>query len=135
MSISLLSLDRTDVPGLPVGHKFIGLWRVDPGQVVSDDMDVAVRYDEMLARRLGVDEGMLKIWVHRPGGEWTRIEEQFIRRFGAANIISGSLGGANLDYFAISAPEPACLGAVLLAAWGLLRRGRRPKQPFIGGVA
>jgi RNA polymerase sigma factor (sigma-70 family) len=125
MTISLLSLDRKDVPALPVGHKFIGLWRVDAGQVVLDRMDLAVRYDESLAQRLGVNEGMLKIWVHRPGGEWTRIDEQVIRRFGAANIIAGPVTGANLDYFAISAPEPTCLGAVLLAAWGLLRRGNR----------
>ena len=44
--ISLLALDRSDIPTLPSGHHFIGVWSFDAHGMDFGGVDLAVRYDD-----------------------------------------------------------------------------------------
>jgi RNA polymerase sigma factor (sigma-70 family) len=137
LEVSLLAVDRGGVPPLPRGHTFIGIWQVDlvalandpaTGLSSSDPMepggiDLSVRYDDALAAQLGLDESALKLWKYSDG-KWTRILEGF-ERHPELNILNGRVDGG-LDYFAVSAPEPAA-GALLLLGAGYLL-ARRPRR-------
>jgi hypothetical protein len=123
VSIALVSLDRQDVPALPQGHRFIGLWRMDASAAL-EGVELAVRYDEAMAQRLGIDESMLKLWMHAPGGQWQRLDERDLGRWPDINILIGRDVAGDSNWLAISAPEPAWLGGVLLAGWMLVRRRR-----------
>ena len=128
-SSDLLALGRPDIPTLPAGHNFIGVWSFDSHDLEFTGVDLAVRYDDALAQAKGLSESVLKLWKYE-GGEWVRISDDSFRRYAAINVISG-YAGADLTYFAVSAPEPTCLGALALGGWMLMRRrARRPARPL-----
>jgi RNA polymerase sigma factor (sigma-70 family) len=123
IDISLLSLDRTDVPTLPGGHHFIGVWKFDAEGAAFEGVDLAVRYDDGLAQELGLSESILKLWKYE-NGAWIRINDESFRRYSALNILSGYAGN-DLTYFAVSAPEPTTIGVIVMGGWMLMRRRRR----------
>jgi hypothetical protein len=123
IDISLLSLDRTDVPTLPSGHHFIGVWKFDAEGAAFEGVDLAVRYDDGLAQELGLSESILKLWKYE-NGSWIRINDESFRRYSALNILSGYAGN-ELTYFAVSAPEPTTIGVLVMGGWMLMRRRRR----------
>ncbi len=123
IDITLLALDRSDIPALPGGHNFIGVWKFDAHDLDFSGVDLAVRYDDAMAQDKGISESVLKLWVHEDGG-WRRITDDSFRRYAALNILSG-YGGADLTHFAVSAPEPTCIGALALGGWMLMRRRKR----------
>ena len=124
IDVSLLALGRPDIPTLPDGHNFIGVWSFDANGLDFTGVDLAVRYDDALALEKGLSESVLKLWKYE-NGAWTRINDDSFRRYAALNVISGYAGG-DFTYFAVSAPEPTCLGALALGGWMLMRRrGRR----------
>jgi RNA polymerase sigma factor (sigma-70 family) len=123
IDISLLSLDRADVPTLPTGHHFIGVWKFDAHGMPFEGVDLAVRYDDGLAQELGLSESILKLWKYE-NGTWIRINDESFRRYSALNILSGYAGN-DLTYFAVSAPEPTTIGVIVMGGWILLRRRRR----------
>ncbi|MDQ3440278.1 MAG: sigma-70 family RNA polymerase sigma factor [Planctomycetota bacterium] len=123
IDISLLALGRPDIPTLPGGHNFIGVWSFDAHDLEFTGVDLAVRYDDALAQERGLSESILKLWKYE-NGAWVRIDDDSFRRYAALNVISG-FAGADLTYFAVSAPEPTSLGALALGGWMLMRRRRR----------
>ncbi|MGB7158486.1 MAG: PEP-CTERM sorting domain-containing protein, partial [Tepidisphaeraceae bacterium] len=122
IDISLLSLDRTDIPALPSGHHFIGVWRFDAHDLDFTGVDLAIRYDDAMAQDQGLSEAILKLWKYE-NGDWVRINDDSFRRYTALNVLSG-YAGPDLTYFAVSAPEPTSLGGLILGGWMLLRRRR-----------
>jgi len=122
LDISLLDKNRADVPTLPTGHTFIGVWSYDPGATFASGVDLTVRYDDGLAHRLGLNENVLKLWRY-DGSQWVRILDGFSRDTDG-NLLSGHVDGA-MSFFAVSAPEPGALAWVGIAgALALLRRPR-----------
>lgn len=125
MTVALLSNDHADVPTLPNGHTFIGVWEVDAGGLNDGAVDLTVRYDDGMARELGLNENSLKLWRYSEG-EWLRINDASFWRDVELNLIGGTAPPGGLDFFAVSAPEPGTLGAAFVgAAIALLRRPRR----------
>lgn len=123
VDVSLLATDRSDIPALPAGHTFIGVWKVDMGDIETDRISLSVRYDDAQAAALGLDESALKLWRY-DGSQWQRVTGKDFWRNTDANLIGGRVD--SLQYFAVSAPEPT--GLVTIAALGagmLLRRRRR----------
>src|SRR5688500_8350254 len=53
IDISLLALGRPDIPTLPAGHNFIGVWSFDSHDLEFTGVDLAVRYDDALAQAKG----------------------------------------------------------------------------------
>jgi hypothetical protein len=122
LEISLLDKNRADVPTLPAGHTFIGVWSFDPGATFASGVDLTVRYDDGLAHKLGLNENVLKLWRY-DGSQWVRILDGFSRD-PDNNLLSGHADGA-MSFFAVSAPEPAAVVWVGVAgALALLRRRR-----------
>ena len=123
--IALNSPLRDDLPQLPEGHRFIGVWSFDAselGEFTSADLEV--RYDDSMAAALNLDEELLKLWQYDEERGWRRINDASFYRNTPDHIIAGGAGGA-MSWFAVSAPEPG--GAILLLAGAaaLLRRRRR----------
>jgi RNA polymerase sigma factor (sigma-70 family) len=121
--ISLLSKDRLDVPALPQGHTFIGVWQFEDGGLPHGAVDLLVRYDDALAAQLHLDENVLKLWRYHDG-QWIRINDETFTRDTDLNLIGGRAEA--LEFFAVSAPEPATAGVLLVGAGALLLR-RRPR--------
>lgn len=120
-SISLLSLDNADVPTLPAGHAFIGVWSFDFGGNEPASMDLSIRYDARLADELGLDESHLKLWAYDDSTGWQHVLGNVDVEH---HLISGTVNGGRL--FGVSAPEPGAVGIMVLGAAGLLLRRRRP---------
>jgi hypothetical protein len=122
LEISLLDKTRADVPTLPTGHTFIGVWSFDPGATFASGVDLTVRYDDGLAHQLGLNENVLKLWRY-DGSQWVRILDNFSRDTDD-HLLSGHVDGT-LSFFAVSAPEPAAVAWLGIAgAFALLRRRR-----------
>ena len=122
VTISLLDAGRADLPALPGGHNFIGIWSIDTGSTLTERVDLSIRYDDGLAAERGLAESGLKLWRFT-GGEWSLVTGPGFWRDAEANLIGGHTD--TLDYFAVSAPEPGGLTALLaFAAAALLRRRR-----------
>ena len=122
LEVSLLDRGRADVPALPAGHTFIGVWSFDAGVTRAAGVDLTVRYDDRLAASLRLDESNLKLWRF-DAGEWVRINDASFSRDVQNNLLSGHAD--SLSFFAVSAPEPAALGMLALGSLILLRRSRR----------
>lgn len=118
LGISLLSLDHGEVPALPSGHTFIGVWGFDLGDIPHAGIDLTVRYDDGLAAALGLNESNMKLWAY--DGGWHRIDNSLDT---ANHLITGRAD--SLTRFAVSTPEPACLGLVVIGGSLLLFRPRR----------
>jgi len=131
LAISLLALDRADVPALPDGHHFIGVWNwsledANGEAIKASGIDLTVRYDAALAADLGLDEGILKLWKYE-GGQWDRLDfDPSFLRDPSLHTLSVHLNENGMSHFAISAPEPGTIGLAIvgLGIW-LGRRGRR----------
>lgn len=119
LEVSLLALDRSDVPTLPEGHRFVGVWELTSDGLSVGSMDVTIRYDELKVMMLNLQEPLLKMWEYRDG-EWQRIPFTLDM---PNNLITGHAGAAN--YIAISTPEP---GALLGLGAMMYLVGRRRRQ-------
>lgn len=129
VAIALLSAIRTDIPKLPEGHHFIGVWSFDASEIHGfDGVDLQVRYDDAAAAAMGLDENVLKLWRYEPGDSmWHRIMDQTFSRDTIDHLISGR-APENFTYFAVSAPEPSSAVLMLVGATALLRRRRRARS-------
>ena len=122
--ISLLSPDRDDVT-FPREAKVVGLWdfRFQTGEP-SFSADLAFRYDDALAARLGIDEHLLELY-HWSNGAWERIPASIDAE---RNLIFAG-GITSFSPFAVGTaiPSPAALpaGLMLLTAVLATRRARR----------
>ncbi len=126
VAIALLSPLRDDIPTLPGGHHFIGVWSFDGSELGGfSRADLQVRYDDALANELGLDEQILKLWRFDPATmQWARINDETFSRDTVDHILSGTAVG-NFTYFAVSAPEPGTMTLMGIAASALLMRRRR----------
>jgi len=126
MQVSLLSKDNSEVPKLPTGHTFIGVWKFDAGSLEHGDVDLVVRYDDGLAHELHLNENILKLWRYQDG-EWIRMDhDASFWRDAGQHLLGVTVPAGNFDYFAVSAPEPATFCVVGVGgALALLRRPRR----------
>jgi uncharacterized protein (TIGR03382 family) len=121
VTISRLPTHSTLAPARPTGHTFIGLWSFN-STAEFDSATLKVRYDEMLAQSLGLNENILKLWVY-DNDQWIRITGSSFSRDLLNHTPSGEWG--NFSYIGVSAPDPASsLGLVGLVASWLLRRRR-----------
>ncbi|HEV8291202.1 MAG TPA: hypothetical protein VGP94_04745, partial [Tepidisphaeraceae bacterium] len=129
IKLSLLSADRTDYPALPANLKPVGLWQVEPIDVVLSGVDVMVRYDVDLANDLRLNSG-LNVWGY--DGEWKLADAGSVDSYN--RLIRGHLG--DVDYFAVAGsvqtpgyingtPEPAAMLGLVCAGLILARRRRR----------
>jgi RNA polymerase sigma factor (sigma-70 family) len=125
--IASLPLQSPDIPTLPEGHHFIGVWEFDTSATVAGGVDLMVRYDDQLAAAENLDESILKLWAY-DGGSWRRINDESFSRDIDLNLIGGHVDG--FEYFAVSAPEPGSTTLLLLGAvaGALVRRGRRRRR-------
>src|SRR5205814_1932266 len=75
--IALLSTMRDDIPTLPEGHHFIGLWSFDGSDLGGfDSADLTIRYDDAMASTLGLDENILKMWEYDGVAQsWQRLDQ------------------------------------------------------------
>jgi RNA polymerase sigma factor (sigma-70 family) len=131
VTLALLSPLRDDIPTLPDGHKFIGIWSFDGSELGGfDGLDVQVRYDDAMADTLGLNEHLLKLWEYDPtAAAWRRLDgEPTFARDTLNHILSGHIGGG-ATYFAVSAPEPGTAMLVIVAGAAMLRRRRRKVLP------
>jgi len=121
LDVALLALDRPDVPTLPTGHHFVGVWEFGGTGVAYDQVGLTVRYDTTMVAKLGLEESKLKLWRYE-GGYWEIVSDSFnLDR--VQKLISGRT--SNLSYFAVSTPEPGGVLVVAVAAMFLGRRRRR----------
>jgi len=127
VKVALLALDRTDLPALPTGHKFIGTWSLETGTLTAPGgMDLLVRYDDALAAEKGLDENVLKLWRY-VDGQWERLDHDptFVRNT-LDHTLGVHTGFEGVDYFAVSAPEPGSIGLIMVVGgMGLISRRRR----------
>jgi RNA polymerase sigma factor (sigma-70 family) len=119
--VALLSRDHGDVPALPQGHNFIGVWEYEAG-TQHGAVDLIIRYDDALAAHLGLDENNLKLWRY-DDGQWLRINDETFFRDVNQNLIGGQ--APSMEFFAVSAPEPSTAAVMLLGGAALLLRRRR----------
>ncbi len=132
LAISLVSLDRPELPTLPAGHHFIGAWSWDlPGEdgtpLSVGGIDLTIRYDDAKAAELGLDENILKIWTY--DGNWERWDfDATFMRDPAAHTLSVHLPANDFTYFAVSAPEPGTIGILVIGAGMMLGRRRRDRR-------
>ncbi len=127
VSIALVSPLRDDIPKLPWGHHFIGIWSFDGSELGGfDGMDLQVRYDDAMAQELRLDEDILKLWRYDTAlSQWIRINDASFTRDTLDHILTGHAPGDDISYFAVSAPEPAGATLLLLGASAALLRRRR----------
>ncbi|MGN6626226.1 MAG: sigma-70 family RNA polymerase sigma factor, partial [Tepidisphaeraceae bacterium] len=125
VEIERLPLTTTLAPVRPTGHHFVGIWAFD-SDVAYDSIRLTAHYDESLAESLGLKENILKLWVYS-GDAWIRIQDSSFSRDMVAHTLSGTFTKGQIDFFAVSAPEPtAIFGGLVLGGAALLRRRRRP---------
>ena len=129
MQVSLVSKDNADVPALPRGHTFIGVWQLEAEGLEHGDVDIVVRYDDALAHELHLNENILKLWRYQDG-QWIRMDhDATFWRDVNQHLLGVTAPAGGFDFFAVSAPEPGAIGAVVLGAgFALLRRPRRRKS-------
>jgi hypothetical protein len=128
--IALLSTLRDDIPTLPDGHHFIGIWSFDGSDLGGfDGADLSIRYDDAMARTLGLNEDLLKMWEYDGLAQsWQRLDHgpDFIRDT-FDRILTGHANG-EMTYFAVSAPEPTSVTLLALASGAALLRRRRRRR-------
>ena len=128
IKLSLLSVDRSDYPALPGNLKAIGLWNVEPIDLVLASAEVAVRYDVDLVNDLRLAD--LSLWGY--DGKWKLAEDSSLDSNN--RLISGRVVG--IDYLAVAGsaqpgghitgtPEPAAMLGLVCAGLILSRRRRK----------
>ena len=121
VTIARLPVTTLDAPIRPIGHHFVGIWSIN-SSVDYDSIRVKAMYDEAFAEAQGLPEDVLKLWVYS-GGSWTRIMDGTFERDMVNHSLSGKYDG-EIQFFAVSAPEPAMLSVLILGGGALLRRRR-----------
>ncbi|HQY89497.1 MAG TPA: hypothetical protein PK402_12665, partial [Tepidisphaeraceae bacterium] len=102
-------------------HTFFGLWKLDSAGEF-EEADIEVRYDDVLASRLGLNEHWVKLWI-TDGTSWDLlVNDPSFGRDTNRNLVWAS--AENVKYFAVSTPEPATLGVIVCAMVIALRRRR-----------
>lgn len=124
MSINLLAKDRSDVPTLPKGHTFIGVWSLDTNLARPSAVDLLVRYDDGLAADLGLNENVLKLWYYDSSGWHLLLNDPSFSRDVAQNLLFAHAPGSP-SFFAVSAPEPTGIALLALGAAATFMRRRR----------
>ena len=122
LSISLLATDHPLVPALPAGHHFVGIWKMDGGEALTNGIDLTIRYDDTRLASLSLDESLVKLWYY-DAGAWTRVTDSSFGRDTARNIVYGHVPAA--DFYGVSTPEPAGAVFAMVAGSALLLRRRR----------
>ncbi|HEV8607669.1 MAG TPA: sigma-70 family RNA polymerase sigma factor [Tepidisphaeraceae bacterium] len=128
IKLALLAPDRTDYPALPVHLNAIGLWEVEPLDLVLGSVDVTVRYDADLAGDLRLGSN-LSLWGY--DGQWRLAEGISLDSYN--RLIRGRLG--DINYLAVagspqqtghinSTPEPAAMLGLVCTGLLLARRRR-----------
>jgi len=129
IKLALLSADRSDYPPLPENLKAVGLWQVEPMDLVLSSIDVTARYDVDLVNDLRIN-GDLSLWGF--DGEWKLAEGTSVDSDN--RLIRGHLG--SIDYLAVAGsvrpsghitgtPEPATMLGLVCAGLILSRRRRK----------
>jgi hypothetical protein len=122
LTVERLPVTTTLAPVRPTGHHFVGIWSIDSSQNYNS-IRVLARYDMGFAESLGLDEKILKLWVYN-GQDWVRIMDDSFERDMTNHALSGKYDG-EIQFFAVSAPEPtAALSLLVLGGGALLRRRR-----------
>ncbi len=123
VNLTLMSIDRNDIPTLPKPHHFIGVWAFDPTDIqAKGGFDFTIRYDDVMAKGENINESILKFWAFEPDGQWHRITDSSFFRDTSNDLIGGHVDA--LTYLGVSAPEPSA-AILLLAGAGLLALRRR----------
>lgn len=123
VTISFVDTSSTAIPALPEKHHFIGVWELDTA-TTFEAIDLLVRYDDLRAARLGLNEQILKLWVS-DGETWTLLwKDPSFGRDIYQNLLWVT-AGEDVKFFAVSAPEPTTLLAMAAGVIGLASRRRR----------
>ena len=102
-------------------YTFFGLWKLDSAGEF-EEADIEVRYDDVLASRLGLNEHWVKLWI-TDGTSWDLlVNDPSFGRDTNRNLVWAST--ESFKYFAVSTPEPATLGVIVGAMVIALRRRR-----------
>ena len=103
VTVSLLAPEWAErEPGMPIGQRFLGLWKVDADeQIDPDTTDLLVRYDAGLVQQLGLLETDLELWAFDNAGRWVSLARELVRLDTEAKLIGGAFDGI-IDYFAVS---------------------------------
>lgn len=126
LSISLLATDHPNVE--PLLDTPLAVWEIQPDENLAfATVDLAIRYDDLLAGLEGLVEADLKL-LHFVGGEWIDVTDSV----DDTNKIISAVGLTSFSQFAVAAgvtapfvPEPSTLTLLGLGAAGLLRRRSR----------
>ena len=125
LTVQRLPVTTLDAPIRPIGHHFVGIWSID-STVDYESIRVMARYDEAFAESQNLPENVLKLWVYS-GGAWTRIMDDSFERDMVGHALSGKYDG-EIQFFAVSAPEPTAALSLLVLGGGALLRRRRAKR-------
>ena len=101
-----------------------GLTKSYGDNTVLGGVDLAVRYDDGLARQLGLNEGVLKLWRYSDN-EWIRMDHDSTFERDPAHHILSVHAPPDFTYFAVSAPEPGAVALIIVVGGTLLLRRRR----------
>ncbi|MFI5380858.1 MAG: RNA polymerase sigma factor [Tepidisphaerales bacterium] len=137
VSISLLSPDRSDIPGLGAGT-FLDVWSIDAGLMPLHNIDATIRLDSLMLGELGYADSEVMLWKY-DREQWQPVAATDLSVDSKNHLLSGEIGDAG--YFAISGPaqaqlqafsarstvvpEPSTLATLALGATLLLRRRHR----------
>ncbi|MDB5324721.1 MAG: hypothetical protein JWM57_290 [Phycisphaerales bacterium] len=124
LTVERLPVTTLNAPIRPIGHHFVGIWSLN-STVDYDSIRVMARYDEAFAESQNLPENVLKLWVYS-GGAWIRIMDDSFERDMVGHALSGKYDG-EIQFFAVSAPEPTGTLGLLVVGGGALLRRRRAK--------
>lgn len=120
--IETLPLDTTLAPVRPSGHHFVNIWSFD-STADFDSINLLVYYNNQLSDQMGLHEDRLKLWYCN-NDQWIRITDASFLRDLTAHTLEGT--ASEMQFFAVSAPEPAGIfGGLMAGGYALLRRRRR----------
>lgn len=139
VSIALMTLaDNEDqFASLPSGWGVVGLWQIDRGDMQAEAIDVTVRYNQIAAAYLPMNDQSLTFLTY--DGQWNATPFDWVQLDRQDHLIEATLAG-QFDYFAVAGPlnpdmipsdlpmfstltpEPTISGLPLLALSALRRR-------------
>jgi RNA polymerase sigma factor (sigma-70 family) len=108
--LSLLSPDRSDIPGLSeITGATIGVWQVDGAnsQVGTiEDADLSICYDSLLANAMGALQNSVELWTFNdPSNSWEPVNPASFALDTVDHLVYGSAD--DFSYFAVTAtPSP-----------------------------
>jgi hypothetical protein len=120
--IRFVDTSLAGLPELPREHTFFGVWSLqDDGSFSAADL--AVRYDDLRATRLGLHENWVKLWVYEDGAWVNLLTDPTFGRDTHRNLVWASVDRP-FTFFAVSTPEPTTVVGVMSALSLMLRRRR-----------